>query len=471
MEWIARHWEILDLVLVILGLAIYITASHTLHQRRHPSVAVAWFFGILLVPYFVLPLFLIFGIRKIRIPGVRKNRNRASVPSPEKYTTAARCQELGEAMRLPAPVAYTHFVLHDDGTRSLDALREIIEGAERTLDICTYILGHDALGSEIVERLERRAKDGVKVRLLIDGIGAWLGGRSYLNRLKKARVETALFVPLFGSSLHGRTNLRNHRKMVIADNTRLWCGGRNLAAEYFEGDPRSFLKRRPWADLSFELRGEVARQAGRQFEYDWRFATENSVPADLPFSAEESPRMKERKYAQLVASGPDNPDDTIATLLISACFTSQRRILIVTPYFVPDFSLLTSLSLAARRGIEVDLVIPAHSNHGLADQARHRLLRELAASGGRVWLFPRMIHAKAVVVDDELALSGSANIDGRSLYLNYEMMIAFYDRETVQKFAAWVEARRAESQAYVARAPGFLRELQEGLILWLAFQL
>ena len=170
-------------------------------------------------------------------------------------------------------------------------------------------------------------------------------------------------------------------------------------------------------------------------------------------------------------SGPDRPDDTIFTLLVSACFTSQRRIVAVTPYFVPEASLLTALTLAARRGIDVDLILPEKSNHHLADFARHRALRDLVTSGARVWMHPRMVHAKAILVDDELALAGSANLDGRSLFLNYEMMIAFYDRQAVADFSRWVQARREECAPYPYRRPSVLRELAEGLLLWLAFQL
>ena len=198
-------------------------------------------------------------------------------------------------------------------------------------------------------------------------------------------------------------------------------------------------------------------------------AGERPAPAESRFFEAPAPGVK--ALAQLVASGPDRPDDTIFTLLVSGCFTSQRRILAVTPYFVPDTALLTALSLAARRGIEVDLVLPGKSNHRLADFVRHRSLRDLVTAGARVWLHPQMIHAKAVLIDDDFALAGSANLDGRSLFLNYEMMVAFYDRKAVRDFSSWVEARRAECAPYVAQAPGMARELAEGLLLWLAFQL
>lgn len=468
-DLIERHWEILDLLLVAVGLVIYVAASHSLHQRRHPSAAIAWVMGIILLPYLVLPLYLTFGSRKVVAPLPPQGARRAAVPSSSSHATATRSQQLGAAMGLPDPVAYEALSIHEDGAQALRALRQIIEEARQTLDVSTFLLGRDVLGDEVAERLKQRAREGVRVRLLIDGIGIYLGGYPDLKSFRQAGVEVVRFVPPFRSPKRGRTNLRNHRKMLIADGRHVWCGGRNLAAEYFEGDPRPILGKKPWVDLSFDLKGEIACQASLQFEQDWAFATERPVTAEVCLPVSQSP--EDRAQAQLVPSGPDRPDDTILTLLVSGGFTSQRRILLVTPYFIPDTSLLTALALAARRGVTVDLVLPARSNHRLADFARHRLLRELVAAGGRVWLYPQMIHAKAMVIDDELALSGSANIDGRSLYLNYEMMVAFYDRKAVRGFAQWIEARRQESVPYVSQRPGVARDLAEGLLLWLAFQL
>jgi len=463
-----RNWELLDALLVAIGLVIYVAASHSLNQRRHPSAAIAWVMGILLVPYVTLPLYLAFGSRKVFTPHPALGARRAALSATSTHATAARSQQLGMAMGLPAPVVCTHLNVHEDGAQALVALRRIIDGAARSLELSTFLFGRDVLGDEIAERLMQRARAGVKVRLLIDGIGIYLGGYPDIKKLAEAGVEVVRFVPPFRSPKRGRTNLRNHRKMVIADGQRFWCGGRNLAAEYFEGDPRPILGSVPWIDLSFDLQGELAAQALQQFEQDWAFATE--CPAPAPGIAE-SPVPESGALAQLVASGPDRPDDTIHTLLISGCFTSQRRILAITPYFVPDAGLMMALTLAARRGIEIDLVLPARSNHRLADFARHRALRDLVAVGARVWLHPRMIHAKAVLIDDELALAGSANLDGRSLFLNYEIMVAFYDRKAVRGFARWVDARRQESVPYAARRPGMIREVAEGLLLWLAFQL
>lgn len=469
-ELFALQWVTLHGLIVMLGLVSYVTASHTLHQRRHPSAAIAWVVALVLLPYVALPLYIIFGNRKVM------NYRQAARPQPYSAQSAGNpsasmtgSQQLAAAMALPRASSYEQLNIHENGTQALQALRNMIDSATRTLDLCTFVFGRDRLGEEIAQRLERRVRDGVQVRLLVDGIGAYLGGFPDLKALSAAGVQTALFVPPLRSSLQGRTNLRNHRKMVIADSNWLWCGGRNLAMDYFEDDSTSARNKTSWVDLSFDLRGALALQAQQQFAQDWAFATREPRP-EPALSVEAEPHVRTSK-AQLIASGPDQVDDTVYTLLVSGFFSSRKRILAATPYFVPNSTLLMSLSLAARRGIVVDLVMPQRSNHLLADMARHRALRDLTAAGARVWFLPRMMHAKAVVIDDDLALVGSANLDERSLFLNYELMVAFYDPMDIQRFARWIERQRDAAVAYHAQPPGLGREVAEGLLLWLAFQL
>lgn len=444
---------------VMIGLLIYVLASHALKQRRHPAAAVGWVMVMVLLPYVGLPLYLLFGTRKLV-----HSRNHPPLAShaPDMRGDGAWARRLASAMGQPPVAAYENLRIHAGGVQALEALWELIDCAERELVLSTFIFGSDEFGDALAARLIAKAQAGVRVRLMLDGVGRWMSGRRDLGALETAGVRVVLFVPLLHSPLRGRTNLRNHRKIVVADGTRLWCGGRNLAAEYFTGSAGEA----PWQDLTFDLHGPLARQAAELFERDLAFAT------GLPLaSSDHAVPLPGQRFGQVIASGPDQADDTVHALLVAGCFNARHRIIAATPYFVPDVVLLMALTQAAWRGVVVDLILPRRSNHRMADHVRHRALRDLAAAGVRVWLVPYMNHAKAVVIDDTLALAGSLNLDSRSLFLNYELMVAFYAGEDVQRFAGWLEAQRDKATLYEAHAPGMLRELSEGLLLWLAFQL
>ena len=544
-------------VLSAAGLLIYALMSHVLRQRRHPAAAVGWVLLLVSAPYVGIPLYLTFGNRKLprahrpAVPGApgagaaRANRaaraplqpctgqagiaSAAEMPAlaapnwPADPTPAAWLTPLAASMGLPAPAGYESLRLHADGAEALAALWQTIDSASETLDVCTFLLGNDALGDMVGERLARRASQGVRVRLMVDGVGLLMGGRRDLRELAARGIRVARFVPPLRSSLKGRLNLRNHRKLALADGARAWCGGRNLAAEYFGTGAAG--ARQHWSDLSFDLGGPIVAQVAAVFESDWRFATEQTarlpaaphptwppVAARLPGSVRRtaasasalspSPSttsasspltalapatpgasasgMPEQALpaaspacAQLVPSGPDFAEDTLHALLLTACFRTQRRIRAVTPYLVPDDNLLSALLLAARRGVDIEIVLPAASNHRLADLARRRAMRELAAAGVRLRLVPHMTHAKAIVFDDALALAGSANLDARSLFLNYELMVAFDATDDVARFAQAIESIAAEARVWrpAVSDPGLPRRLAEGLVLWLAFQL
>jgi len=453
-KWLSLHG-----LIVVFGLLVYVLSTHSLKQRRSPTAAISWVLAIALIPYVGLPLYLLFGTRKLVHSG---RAHLGTANAPDLSTDDAWPQQLAAAMGQPPVASYRNLRIHADGTEALHSLWELVDGAERELILCTFLVGRDAVGSALMARLIGKARSGVRIRFLIDGMGRVMGGGINLHKLKAAGVQVALYGPILHVPFKSTTNLRNHRKMVVADGKRLWCGGRNFAAEYFEG----VCKREPWRDLSFDLDGPLAAQARELFEHDWVFATGSAWVESV-----RAVKIATEPFAQVIASGPDQADDTVHDLLVTACFKAHTRIIAATPYFVPSDALLMALSLAARRGVIVDLILPKRSNHPVADFSRHRALRELAAAGGRVWLVPYMLHAKAVVIDDGLALSGTANLDSRSLFLNYELMVAFYAVSDIWHFASFIEKHREMADRYQVRKPGLLRDLTEGLVLWLAFQL
>jgi len=445
-------------LVVAISVLVYVLTTRAEHERRPPSIAIAWVLGMIALPYLTLPTYLLFGRRKLP----RKVLHWSGIGSHCTHWA----EDLIESFGL-APCAPSSIRLHQDGSESAAALFATMSSAIDRLDICTYILGNDAFGREAMQRMIDRARSGVQVRLLIDGVGAIQLPRACFAQLNLAGVQTAIFSPLFARKTQGPRNLRNHRKLAIADGAHLWAGGRNLAAEYFTG-----LKGAPpWRDLSFDLQGPVAAAAAYQFEADWVAAGGRPAARAAASGVTTSAPQPAGGRAQFLPSGPDQAEDTVHALLIDACFHVRERLLAVTPYFVPDVSLETAMRLAARRGVNIDLVLPVVSNHRLADFARNRALRALSTAGVRIHLLPYMNHAKAVVFDDSLAISGSVNLDSRSLLLNYECAVVFYGAREIAWLANWIQALIPEAQPFDCRAPGLWRDIGEGLLLTVAYQL
>ena len=438
---------------IVVSVLTYVLTTRAERERRAPAIAIAWVLGMVTFPYLVLPMYLIFGRRKLP--------RRTSGWSGRRSYAQHWAEDLIESFGLP-PAAPARVTFHQGGAESLAGLVSILQGASRRLDICTYILGDDSLGREVTDLMMAGAERGVRVRFLIDGVGALQLPRTRLRELRDAGIETATFSPLLARKTPGPRNLRDHRKLVVADGERLWAGGRNFAAEYFMGDNGIA----PWLDLSFELSGPTAASAALQFEADWKAA--GGEPAEA-IAVPEPPYTE--GLSQFLPSGPDQMEDTVHALLIDACFQATQRMLAVTPYFVPDVSLETAMRLAARRGVKIDLCIPAKSNHVLADFVRNRSLRALSNAGVSIHLLPCMNHAKAVVFDDGIGLCGSCNLDSRSLLLNYESMVVFYDAREIEWLADWIRALIPTARAFDNRPPGLWRDICEGLLLTVAYQL
>ena len=468
---------------VAAGLLTYLVVTRVRRQRRHPYAALAWVMGIAAFPYLGLPLFLVFGTRKVVRPATPRQPAPAGPWAALAPLWATRLlAALGVAGARPQAVVR----FESDGEAALAQLQRVIGSARHTLDICTYVLGDDEVGAAVAAALADRARAGVRVRLLIDSIGSLKSARSHEAMLKNAGVRTRLFMPALGRPGRGRVNLRNHRKLLIADGEVVWSGGRNLANEYFIGR----VGEPPWLDLSFAAEGALAAQAQALFDGDWRiargarqalrlgyaerFARQQALeqPSDAAdYAAAPSTDATFTSLAQWVPSGPDFHEDVLHALLVSAAFHAEQRLLLATPYYVPDEAVQEALVLAAKRGLQITLLLPRRSNHRLADWARGRAVRELVEAGVDVRLLPAMMHAKAVVVDDVLALCGSANLDSRSLFINYEAMAAFYGRAEIDWLADWINAHAAQAEPASAKPPSWLRDIGEGIVATLAFQL
>ena len=283
------YWLTLHGLVTLLAVMVYVVTAHVLQQRRHPTAAIAWVLFILLIPYVALPTFLTFGSRKQARPRGQPLRLAPPAPSDPEDERAWAIQT-ALTMGQSAPATFTDLHLHADGRAALTALWEIIDGAQHSIDLCTFIIGRDTVGHELIERLSVKARAGVRVRLMLDGLGRLMAGSPSMRPLTDAGGVVTRFVPPLHSPLKGRTNLRDHRKILVADaaheTRRLWSGGRNIASEYFEGEPGTPA----WRDLSFDLRGAVVQQATALFEHDWRSRTGGALrPSTMTRRSPSSP--------------------------------------------------------------------------------------------------------------------------------------------------------------------------------------
>jgi cardiolipin synthase len=337
-----------------------------------------------------------------------------------------------------APVAGNAMELLTTGEAAFAALEERIRAAKHSIHITTFILGHDDTGKRIVRLLAERAKAGVKVRLLLDSVGCMFVSRRFVLPVKKAGGEVVWFMPVLPFTSRGSANLRNHRKIAVFDQCTAIIGGHNLARDYMGPSP---LRKR-FADFGAVIHGPAAALLNEVFIADWCFASRQSADAlHAEIDAESVLRPRGSSELQVVASGPDVPGDPLYEGILAMIQEAKQSLWIVTPYFLPDEVLLRSLMVKAHAGCTITLILPARSNHPVTDLARRHYVRELRRAGAKVWLFvPGMMHSKAMIVDDRIALFGSANFDPRSLFVNFEVGVVVHSMADVAKIKAWATA-------------------------------
>jgi cardiolipin synthase len=457
---VAFNWLFSDFLTHVGFLLALIFLADLLRQRRSPSSTIAWLLAILSLPYLGVPLYLFFGGRKMRRMARRKDRIYTRPAAGPEDAHLGTVDRLLASYGVPPASSGNRLELVTTGEAAYERVVRLIDEARSTIHITTYILGRDAGSRALIERLMRRASEGVTVRLLLDDVGSWRIRRRFLAPLIESGARVAYFMPMLHIPFRGRTNLRNHRKIVLVDGRVALTGGMNLAWPYMGPAGSAGL----WCDLSVVVEGPAVADLEALFESDWKFATKEDAALDLrPVPAPLVPG-EESSTVQVVASGPDVAGDPLYESLLALIFAARERIWIVTPYFVPDEMLARALGLAARRGVDVRLIVPAHSNHLSADLARGSYLRDLHNAGGQVLFYtPVIMHAKATVFDDQLAVIGSANMDMRSLFLNYEVALFLTSPAQVSAVAGWASGLMADSVRELP-PPGWARELTENVV-------
>ena len=447
--------------LVGFGLALLLLA-HVLRDNVRQSASFAWVLGLLLVPFIAVPAYLLFAGRKLarRAGGKEPLHSQGTHPAAELAGTGADIEAIVRGSGLPAVASGNRLDFIADGEQAYEQLTALIDGATRRIHIATFVLGNDRIGRALVARLCRRAREGVEVRLLVDAIGTVLARFTLLPGLERAGGRTGVFMPMLPLHRRWRANLRNHRKLAVFDDRIALVGGMNLARRYLGPHP----SRSRWVDTMLRIEGPAVEDLAGVFADDWEFATDERIEPPRRVAAVDGAGQ----LAQVVPSGPDVEHDGLYDSIVAALYKARQRIWLVTPYFVPDDGLMRALGLQARLGADVRLILPRRSDHRVADLARARFVRQLQAAGARFFFHPeRMVHAKHLVVDDALTIAGSANLDMRSLYLNYELALFCYDGASVRAVEDWMDGLMQQCSEQGPRQPGPARRLLEDLC-WLA---
>jgi cardiolipin synthase len=417
-------------------------ALHALLTKPDPRSVVSWAALCWLFPIGGALLYWLFGI----------NRLDTHAPTPEPVlASAARAQaEVAAGLESAQLVALAgagatltglpllggnELELLSNAQVAFPRMLRAIARATRSVHLATYIFQSDAVGRQFIDALASAAARGVRVRVLVDGIGEWYDWPHVVPLLRRAGVTTARFLPprLVPPSLS--LNCRNHRKLLLVDGTECFLGGMNLGGRETGGSTGLRM-----TDTDFALRGPAVAQLGAVFAADWKFASGESLPEDAP------PAHAGSMACRAVTGGPDESLDKLLLLISTAIAGAERQILIMTPYFIPPPELVTALQGAALRGLDVSVIIPLHSNLGYIDWATLHWLPALVSRGVHVYRTPAPFsHAKLFVVDRRYANVGSANLDTRSLRLNFEITLEVFDPRLCGDLAAFIEHFRSRA--------------------------
>ena len=465
------EWVILAFHAVVAPFAIL----HALLYKRDSRAAMGWIGISLVFPIAGPVLYFLFGVNRLRARALqvtghglsflrigyeRGSLRPADTSPPEEdahYLAHIGWSTTGEALSTGNRVE-----LLENGDNLYSRLLVDIGLAKRSIRLSSYIFSGKGVGAEVCIALQKAADQGIDVCVLFDGIGTLYSLRSAERRLRGTGIRLARFNPPRLLPPNLSINLRNHRKLVIIDGATGYFGGMNIDDRHFVLNPR---QTRPHADLHFRADGPLVASLDRIFVHDWHIATGES----LSVTSAVSPNAGTVR-ARAIDDGPDDSMDRLSITLLGIICSARRSIRIVTPYFIPSRELVGALQAADIRGVDVKIILPVRSNLRFIDWATRHMLWELLQWGVEVWLVPPpFTHSKLVVVDDDYVLGGSANIDPRSLRLNFEVGVELFDSGVAASARQYIDTLCSDArQVTLAELDGrpLLARFRDGLF-WL----
>lgn len=447
----------------ILGSVVFVVM-----QRRRPTATLAWIVAFIGLPLLGAPVYFFFGPRKLRRRKIRRelakqfaSRMAPSHADPLPSTLASR-HWLSSLARLATvygdapPKQNRSVTIYTEGDPTYAAIESAMREALQQIHLEYYIFEPDTVGTRWRDLLAEKAREGIAVRLLVDALGSKNCKPPFWQPLIEAGGEVRLFNPpkllkLSASLL----NFRTHRKIAVIDGYLAFTGGINVT-EGCSGTSGSAGK--AWRDTHMAIDGPAALDLQLIFLEDWLFAGAGNArhqhldrllmdtPGDIdkwfaPRRANPEPPPHAGPWVQIIASGPDQSIPAIHRFFFTAISSARRRIWITTPYFVPDEPMMTALTTARGRGVDVRILLPTRGDSWIVSAAAATFADEVMREGVELWEYtPRMIHAKTLVIDDELSIVGTANMDNRSFRLNFEVIAAIYDGPVNAKLAAVFES-------------------------------
>lgn len=316
--------------------------------------------------------------------------------------------------------------IFDDGNKKFDALIEDMRQAKRYIHVQYYIIKNDVLFNRIKDVLVEKAKAGVEVRILYDGMGCRSVKKKYWKNLKSQGLKISEFFPATLGRLHLRINYRNHRKIVVIDGDTAYVGGFNIGKEYIGLDDKFGY----WRDTHLRITGTAVTALQMRFALDWNFASKENLLLTDKYYRQETFQSSQRCEVQIVSSGPDSRYQNIRDNYLRLIGKARESIYIQTPYFIPDEAIFSALMIAVRSGISVNVMIPCKPDHPFVYWATYSYIGDLVMEGAKCYTYNNgFLHAKGMIIDDRVMCYGTANMDIRSFALNFEVNAIVYNEE------------------------------------------